>query len=283
MKINSFAIFPWWIGLVLFVISCSSPDQNLCLADIKVGNGLAIHPTSQHIVISKPTGEIDANGKPKYSLYNVHWEDNDVLTSEIASLRSEYSDYHPVFSTSGDFVLFNSTRPAPNDSIANGKVEIYMSKCVNNVFMPPEYIKQVNTAYHDSYPSLTKTNKLYFNSDRPGGKGMMDIYVSEFRQGSWTVPLIVDELNSEHSENDLVVDPDERFIIFNRYEKSKNEIDLFISFLNNGVWSRPTPLHAINQDGIWELTPTLSIDGGLLYCEVENRIQCFRLDTILPD
>lgn len=276
------------LNIVLFLfctligfVSCNHNIISICHQNLEIGNGLAIHPKSHQILISKPTAEKDKNNKNQYSLFEiVPTKDNNSI-SKALKINSEYTDYHPVFSSKGDFILFNSTRPKPNETTSNGKVDIYYSKIENNQFSEPQYLDVINTEFHDSYPTLTKTNKLYFNSDRPGGKGMMDIYVSEYKNGNWLPPIIVPELNSEQSENDLVVDPQERFIIFNRYMAETKEIDLFISYNNDGSWSKPEPMQKINKPKVWELTPTLSLDGKTLFLEINGKVQCYNTDKLI--
>lgn len=68
-----------------------------------------------------------------------------------------------------------------------------------------------------SYPSLARNNNLYFNLTRNGGQGGMHVYVSNFENGSYLDPIALKALNSSDEENDLVIYPDVRFIIFNRY------------------------------------------------------------------
>ncbi|GAB4511292.1 MAG: hypothetical protein Tsb004_15510 [Allomuricauda sp.] len=254
--------------------------MTVCEQDLDIGNGLAVHPKSNQIFISKPTNRKDKNNKNQYSLFEVIPIKKDSLVAKELRINSEFTDYHPVFSSKGDFILFNSTRPKPDENTSNGKVDIYFSKLEENQFSEPTYLDVINTAYHDSYPTLTKTNKLYFNSDRPGGEGMMDIYVAEYVKGHWQYPQPVHELNSIHSENDLVIAPDEKFIIFNRYLADKNEIDLYVSFNQKGRWSDPKPISSINKEGIWELTPTLSLDGKNLYIEVNGKIKCYRINEL---
>jgi len=281
MTIKNLYIILLLFYFLLGFASCIHNTISICEQNLEIGNGLAIKPKSNQILISKPTNRKDKNNKNQYSLFEViPTKDNNSISKEL-KINSEYTDYHPVFSPKEDFILFNSTRPKPNETTSTGKVDIYYSKIENNQFSEPQYLEVINTEYHDSYPSLTNKNKLYFNSDRPGGKGMMDIYVSECINGNWQTPKLVPELNSEHSENDLVIDSKERFIIFNRYVKENNEIDLFISFNESGKWSSPTPMNSINESNIWELTPTLSVDSKTLYLEIDGMLKCYKINEIL--
>lgn len=267
--------------LIAFTSCKTKKVMNPCALDLRMGNGLSFEPKSKKIYISRFTEKKDILGKNQYSLFEIVTSINKQYHSKRLNINSNYSDYHPVFSSKGDFILFNSTRPKPNESASNGKVDMYMSFYKNGKFLEPQYLEKINTEHHDSYPSLTNTNKLYFNSDRPGGKGMMDIYVSEFKNGEWQSPKLVPEVNSEHSENDLIVDPHERFMILNRYTSETKEIDLFMSYNKNGKWSKPTLINRINKPNVWELTPTLSLDGKTLYLEIDGKLKCYRISEIL--
>ncbi len=73
------------------------------------------------------------------------------------------------------------------------------------------------------------------------------------------------ELNSPHSENDLFVDYEERFVIFNRYVDSTASIDLYIAFRQGSRWGLPRRLDDIDVDrggpSLWELSPSVTPDG----------------------
>ena len=107
---------------------------------------------------------------------------------------------------------------------------IWFSKKTASGWSLPKMLEGINSVSYDSYPSIAKNNNLYFNSDRMGGMGGMDIYVSYYLNGKYQKPTNIRNINSEHSENDLVVDPEEKFIIFNRYIDSTKAID-FLHFL----------------------------------------------------
>ena len=63
---------------------------------------------------------------------------------------------------------------------------------------------QVNSKYQDVTPFLSVDNRtLFFSSNRPGGKGGFDIYMTERLDDSWrswTKPINVEEINSIDSE-----------------------------------------------------------------------------------
>jgi hypothetical protein len=52
-------------------------------------------------------------------------------------------------------------------------------------------------------------NKVYFHSDRPGGKGGLDIWMSEKVDGKWQAPINIEAVNSADSEGWPALSPDE--------------------------------------------------------------------------
>lgn len=265
--------------LQLCLYSCNSTLYTLSdyqkLDSIKIGNGLTFHPNKKQVLISKPSGEVNHNGKPFYRIFQCDMKNEESDCEEQVSFSSKFNDYHPVFSPDGKWLYFNSDRPVPNTIEQSEKINIWRVAYNNGLWGEPVYLSVINTENHESYPTIAKNGTLYFNSDRPGGMGSMDIYKSELVDGKFTEPKPITALNSADSENDLFIDPKERFIIINRYLFDSKEIELFIAYNKKGKWSQPQPLNTINKKGIWELTPTLSPDGKYLFYENEGRIQSF--------
>ena len=56
---------------------------------------------------------------------------------------------------------------------------------------------------------------IIFSSDRPGGVGRADIYISHLENGRWSEPMNLGEaVNSEASEYGAMISPDGRFFFF---------------------------------------------------------------------
>lgn len=255
-------------------------ENKICESNVNIRNGLSFHPNEDLILISRVNGLKDQEGRPHTSIYQLDISNPDSVVYLNTSLNSSRTDYHPVFAPDGTYVLFNSMRLKSKKATPSRKTNIWYAKYKNGKFSKPKYLKEINTDGYESYPSITKTNRIYFNSDRPGGKGMMDIYQADLIRGKWRNIKNVENLNTPMSENDLFVDPDERFMILNRYDSETKEVDLFISENKNGSWTTPKPLDHINQSGIWELTPTLSPSGQHLFIEVKGRVVCYDMDTV---
>jgi Tol biopolymer transport system component len=75
----------------------------------------------------------------------------------------------------------------------------------------------VNTASIEQHPALSPDGlSLYFSSDRPGGAGGTDIWVSRRSNGTaaWQTPRVVSALNSEASEFAPAFDPTGHWMFF---------------------------------------------------------------------
>lgn len=76
----------------------------------------------------------------------------------------------------------------------------------------------VNTPHLDSTPFIAPDESyLIFESDRPGGFGQQDLYVSHRRDGAWTEPVnLGPNINTDQIEDEAYVTPDGKYLFFNR-------------------------------------------------------------------
>ena len=99
-----------------------------------------------------------------------------------------------------------------------GKCDIYMSEKLGNGWSIPVNLGEpINSSFSEKQPSLTSDGKtLYFSSNRPGGKGGMDIWVSTLNtKGKWGVPInLGDSINTPMDEISPYVHPDNQTLYF---------------------------------------------------------------------
>ena len=251
------------------------------LEGMTVGNGIALHPKKRVLLLSRSTEIIAKNGRQHFRIFQWQYEDGAWCCEKEVPFSSDYTDYHPVFSKNGKWVYFNSDRPKPGSAHQAERKDIWRVEYNKGNWNDPEYLVDINTEFQEAYPTLTHNGTLYFTSDRPGGKGSMDIYFSKYVKRKFTVPKPARGLNSIDNENDVFVDPKERFMILNRYLLQIKEIELYISYSENSIWSQPRLLSTVNQNGTWELTPTISPDGNYLLYEVGGKISFIKMDDLL--
>ena len=102
----------------------------------------------------------------------------------------------------------------------------------------------VNTEYFESHACiLADGRKLFFTSDRPGGQGALDIWISEKSPGGdWgSARNLGPEINSFYSEDTPFITSDGKKLFFSSQgHATMGGFDIFIStWLPDGNWSFP--------------------------------------------
>lgn len=68
--------------------------------------------------------------------------------------------------------------------------DIYVSRFVGGTYQFPENLSELNTTYNDFSPYVHPEEEyVIFTSNRPGGLGFHDLYISFRDDGSWTTPV----------------------------------------------------------------------------------------------
>lgn len=138
-------------------------------------------------------------------------------------------------------------------------------------FSPEQLPAEVNRFPTQYFPVLTvDANQLIFTAR----KGLSpqydeDIYIAtRDESGKWiSVAPISDQINSYANEGTCSVSADGRTLILticNRQD-GVGGCDLYISYKNGEVWSRPENLGPVVNSPNWESQPSLSADGRILY------------------
>ncbi|MDR0667358.1 MAG: OmpA family protein [Prevotellaceae bacterium] len=119
---------------------------------------------------------------------------------------------------------------------------------------PVAFNKNINTKYHESKVSLSPDGrKLYFVSDRPGGIGKQDIYVSELdAKGRWGEALLLPAIiNTPDDEEAVFAHPDGKTLYFSsKGHPGMGGYDIYKTKFENGQWTTPENLgYPINTAG----------------------------------
>jgi Tol biopolymer transport system component len=120
-------------------------------------------------------------------------------------------------------------------------------------------------------PSVAAGGSLYFGSERPGGRGGMDLWVVHRQDGGYGAPEnLGDSINGAGNEVEPWIAPDESYLIFSGYgpgdrADSAGHYDLYLSRRVRGVWQRVVPLdHGVDTPAS-EFNQSVSPDGRWLY------------------
>jgi outer membrane protein OmpA-like peptidoglycan-associated protein len=112
--------------------------------------------------------------------------------------------------------------------------------------------KSINTIYWESHGFITPDGKtLYIASNRPGGEGELDIWISEKDDdGSWKRPVNCGNvINTPYNENTPYFDPASNALLFSSLGHiSMGGYDVFRSIYRNGSWTNPVGMpYAFNN------------------------------------
>ncbi|QZD94644.1 TolB family protein [Qipengyuania gelatinilytica] len=113
---------------------------------------------------------------------DIYVADNQGQVSKVESLSTEYSDARPNLSRDGLEIVFDSDRPG-----GKGASDIWTATraTINDDWNEPQPIEQVNSDAGESRASISwDGSMLVFGSNRAGGEGSSDVYVSERSKGS---------------------------------------------------------------------------------------------------
>jgi hypothetical protein len=251
---------------------------------LKTNNGISFAPDMKTLYLSRYTQEKDSAGRQFIKLFESRYANNtwsDPVPLPFNEPATPF-EYHPVVSPDGHTIFYNSRRAEPGSAVKYyAKNNLwYVNRLPDGGWSSPIMIKEIATPEYDDYATVARSGNLYFRSDRPGGKGGGDIYVSRLLNGTYQKPEAVIDINSKHNENDLCVDPGERFIIFNRYIDATEEMQLYLSIRTGNGWSPPRMIYQLERADEWELTPTLSPDGKYFFYEVNANIQRVELSSL---
>ncbi len=152
-----------------------------------------------------------------------------------------------------------------------GRCDLYYSSKTGDKWTPPMNMgKPVNTASYETQPSLSADGKtLYFASNRAGGFGDIDIYVTSMDElNDWSVPVNLGEIiNTKGRDWAPYIHPDNRTLYFASNEHTGlGGFDLFYSIKDSsGKWGEPVNLGYPINTGNDEYGLILNAAGSRAY------------------
>ncbi len=170
----------------------------------------------------------------------------DVFTSEWRD--GEWSEPHPVkFNTNNNNATV-SLSPDGNTLIVygnNGDVgNLYYSEYANGEWGElTKFPEPINSLFRETHASLSLDgNTIYFASDRPGGFGGQDIYMSrKLPDGSWGEAVNLGEaVNTQYDEDSPSIQVKDSLLYFSSEgHNSMGGFDIFSAHKNNnGQWDK---------------------------------------------
>jgi len=162
----------------------------------------------------------------------------------VAPFSGAYEDSRPSFSPDGRRVFFASNRPHDDREDGRRDLDIWYAERTDDGWEEAERLTdRVNSPAHETHPSVTLNNTLYFVRRRDDS----DIWLSPFRDGDWRTPIMAPgDVNSPRPDSHVFVDPQERFLLFARIDQtsSGDHDDIYISVRGSGGWTTPVNVGA---------------------------------------
>src|ERR1035437_8259296 len=138
---------------------------------------------------------------------------------------------------------------------------IYSSNFVNGAWTPIKKLnKNINTKFYESHASISSDGKkLYFASNRDGGQGNLDIYVSEKdASGDWGPAVNLGaSINTAFNEDTPFITQNDSVLYFSSEgHSSMGGFDIFKSQKIGNTWKTPTnigfPVNTTDDDKFFQ-------------------------------
>lgn len=208
-------------------------------------------------MITKPDAAYSTGGPYMMKRVNSVW----TAPKQPSPYNAEINDDVPFFSPDGNHLFVLSTRPLPDEQRSRKENIWVMDKTSTGWTEMKPFDPTVNAQEMHWQFSMDRLGNVYFGSSAAGGQGMMDIFVSKFKNAKYSPSVnLGEQINSEKNEMTPFIAPDGSYLLFSK------EDDLYVSFLNkDGLWSESINMGpSINSDKL-ELCPVVSPDGKYLF------------------
>jgi outer membrane protein OmpA-like peptidoglycan-associated protein len=157
------------------------------------------------------------------------------------TLNSKYHEGPATFNNAGDRVVFtrnnfNNGKYKVSEEGIN-KLKLYSAELVNGSWSKIEELPFNSDEFSTGHPAFNPDNTyLYFASDRPGGFGGTDIYISRWEDDSWSEPRNMGpEINTKGNELFPYVDPKGNLYFSSDGHPGMGDLDIFFAPMVNAL------------------------------------------------
>lgn len=204
--------------------------------------------------------------------------DSEAQILNLKGINTPYSEYTPFITADEQYLYFQSNRPSGVGE--EGDFDLWFSE--NTVtdgtpaFKPPVNLGlPVNSQYFDGHPSLRKLPsgeyELYFASfaeDGREGPQLTNLYYSILKDGKWSPPLNLVEINTDFHDRMPSISQDGRYLFFSSDRPGGyGSDDIWYSEYDYAAkrWSAPQNAGRSINTPASEVTPALHTDNITLY------------------
>jgi len=163
-------------------------------------------------------------------------------------LMSDLNDGPAVVSTDGKTIYYTTInkKSVLEQDVNTSKLQISTATRQGAKWIPTTVFIYNDKRYNMAHPALSSDEKmLMFSSDKPGGKGGMDLYsCSKNPDGSWSEPVNMSELNTTENEIFPAFDASGNVYFASNGLPGLGGLDLFVSKKEGNTFGAPVNMKA---------------------------------------
>lgn len=183
------------------------------------------------------------------------------------SIQQEGAQY---LSADGHYLFFMRCGNRSVNGWEAGGCDLYFSYTeADGWSQPVAFGATINTTGYEGMPSLSSDNReLFFVSNKEGGYGGMDIWVTRFENGLWQIPEnLGPEINTPFDETAPYIAPDNKTLYFTSDgHPGLGGNDIYVTRRNESrIWSRAENLGLPLNSGYEDVSFCISADGTKAY------------------
>ncbi len=237
---------------------------NINSSNIENGHCLSWDSTQFYISSDRPGG-INGSSDIWMSTYAGGWQPAVNLGDSVNT--GDY-DCEPFINRDGSKLYFSSYRP---DGLGNA--DIWVSEYSDSHWRPATNLSDINTPDNEMCPYISSNGKhLYFASDRSGGLGSIDIWVSNDSAGHWQAPVNMGAvINTSGYDYSPCLTPDSSSLYFaSARSGGYGALDIWWSAKAGGAWQTPMNAGSFVNTAASEVYPCVSSNKMKLYFDSQR-------------
>lgn len=202
------------------------------------------------------------------------------FASPLTELNTRENEGAHCLSADGRLLVFT----ACNRRDGYGSCDLYFSSLQGGSWTTPRNMgAEINSSSWDAQPSLSANGReLIFSSQRPGGKGGRDLWISRRSTSGWSPPRNLSEINSEGNDESPFLHADLQTLYFmSDGHPGYGGSDLFLSRRKDQNWTMPinlgAPINTKRDEGALHIA--LSGEVGYFARSQTDDIDIFEFDV----
>jgi Tol biopolymer transport system component len=250
-----------------------------------IGEGVISTPDDEFGGSLSPDGKTiyyDVTVSPHYmyTMCESHLVGGKWQKPEVLPFSGQYRDSDPVLTPDGKTLLFASDRP--RNGVDSTNFYIWSATKTADGWKDLYALDgPVNAEGSQVFASIANNGNLYFTSDRK--KGQFDIYRSRLVDGKYQeAEDLGPNINVDGVWSlEALISPDESYLLIGSFGRQPGfgNSDLFISYNQNGAWTKPQNLGPVINTAAREYSPRISPDGKWLIFTSERGMQTEKGDA----